>query len=47
MVLQVNIIVSQDYSLEVIAMIDYGSDLNYIQEGLIPSKYFEKNRLKG
>ena len=24
-------------------MIDFGSDLNCIQEGLIPSKYFEKS----
>ena len=23
-------------------MIDFGVDMNYIQEGLIPSKYFEK-----
>jgi hypothetical protein len=40
---KVNIIVSQDYSLEFIALIDSGSDLNCIQEGLIPSKYFEKS----
>ena len=24
-------------------MIDFGADMNYIQEGLIPSKYFEKS----
>ena len=23
-------------------MIDFGADMNYMQEGLIPSKYFEK-----
>ena len=24
-------------------MIDFGADMNYIQEGLIPSKYFKKS----
>jgi hypothetical protein len=43
---KVNIIVSQDYSLEIIALIDSGSNLNCIQEVLIPSKYFEKSTKK-
>ena len=40
---KVKIIVSHDYHFTVIAIIDYGADMNYIQEGLIPSKYFEKS----
>ena len=40
---KVKIVVSPDYNFTVIAMIDSGSDINCIQEGLIPSKYFEKS----
>ena len=40
---KVKIIVSHDYHFTVITMIDSGEDMNYIQEGLIPSKYFEKS----
>jgi hypothetical protein len=40
---KVHIIVAQDYAFDVIALIDSGTDLNCIQEGLIPSKYFEKS----
>ena len=39
---RVKIVVSHDYHFTVIAMIDFGTDMNYIQERLIPSKYFEK-----
>ena len=39
---KVKIVVSPDYHFVVIAMIDSGADMNCIQEGLIPSKYFEK-----
>ena len=42
---KVKIVVSHDYNFNVIAMIDSGVDMNCIQEGLIPSKYFE-NQLK-
>ena len=38
---KVKIVVSPDYHFTVIAMIDFGADMNYIEEGLIPSKYFE------
>ena len=38
--------VDQDYAFDVIALIDSGADLNCIQEGLIPSKYFEKSTEK-
>ena len=40
---KVKIIVSHDYYFTVIAMIDSSADMNCIQEGLIPSKYFEKS----
>ena len=40
---KVKIVVSLDYHFTVIAMIDSGADMNCIQEGLIPSKYFEKS----
>ena len=39
----VNLVVSHDYHFTDIAMIDSNADKNYIQEGLIPSKYFEKS----
>ena len=42
---KVRIVVSHDYHFTVIAMIDSSADMNCIQEGLIPSKYFE-NQLK-
>ena len=37
------IVVSHDYHFIVIALIDFGTDMNCIQKGLIPSKYFEKS----
>ena len=40
---KVKIVVSHDYHFTVIAMINSGADMNCIQEGLIPSKYFEKS----
>ena len=40
---KVRIIVSHDYHFIVITMIDSCADMNCIQEGLIPSKYFEKS----
>ncbi|KAL4627950.1 hypothetical protein ACB092_05G203400 [Castanea dentata] len=39
---KVKIVVDHDYAFNVVAMIDSGVDVNCIQEGLIPSKYFEK-----
>ena len=39
---KVKIVVSPDYHFTVIAMINSGVDMNCFQEGLIPSKYFEK-----
>jgi hypothetical protein len=43
---KVHIVVAQDYAFDVITLIDSGADLNCIQEGLIPSKYFEKSTEK-
>jgi hypothetical protein len=40
---KVHIVVVQDYAFDVIALIDFGADLNCIQESLIPSRYFEKS----
>ena len=40
---KVKIAVSHYYHFNVIVMIDFGADINCIQEGLIPSKYFEKS----
>ena len=40
---KVKIIVFHDYHFIVIAVIDSGADMNCIQEGLIPSSYFEKS----
>jgi hypothetical protein len=37
---------AQDYAFDVIVLIDSDADLNCIQEGLIPSKYFEKSTEK-
>ena len=35
---KVRIVISRDFEFKVIALIDSGADLNYIQEGIIPSK---------
>jgi hypothetical protein len=43
---KIHIVVAQYYTFDVIALIDSGTDLNCIQEGLIPSKYFEKSNQK-
>jgi hypothetical protein len=40
---KVHIIVAKDYSFDAIALVDTGADLNCIQEGLVPSRYFEKS----
>jgi hypothetical protein len=43
---KVHIVVAKDYAFDAIALIGTGADLNYIQEGLVPSKYFEKSTEK-
>ena len=41
---KVRIVISKDFQFEVVALIDSGADLNCIQEGIIPSKYFQKTK---
>ena len=41
---KVRIVISKDFEFEVVALIDSGANLNYIQEGIIPSKYFKKTK---
>ena len=41
---KVRIVISKDFEFEAIALIDSGANLNCIQEGIIPSKYFKKTR---
>ena len=41
---KVRIVISRDFEFEVIALINSGADLNCIQEGIIPSKYFKKTK---
>ena len=41
---KVKIVISKDFKFEVITLIDLGVDLNYIQEGIIPSKYFRQTK---
>ena len=41
---KIRIVISKDFEFEVIALIDSGADLNCIQEGIIPFKYFRKTR---
>jgi hypothetical protein len=36
-------LIIEDHEIEVIVLVDTGADLNCIQEGLIPTKYFEKS----
>jgi hypothetical protein len=43
---KVHIVIAKDCAFDAIALIDTGVDLNCIQEGLIPSKYFEKSMEK-
>jgi hypothetical protein len=40
---KITVIIAKDYYFDAIALIDSGSDKNCIQEGLVPSKYFEKS----
>ena len=41
---KVRIFISKNFVFEVIALIDSGADVNCIQEGIIPSKFFKKTR---
>ena len=39
---EITLEINKEFSLSEIALIDSGVDMNYIQEGLIPLKYYEK-----
>ena len=41
---KIRIVISKDFEFEVVALIDSSADLNCIQEGIIPSKYFRKTK---
>ena len=41
---KVKIVISKDFEFEVITLIDLDADPNYIQERIIPSKYFQQTR---
>ncbi|KAG2682794.1 hypothetical protein I3760_10G001400 [Carya illinoinensis] len=43
---RVNIIIAHDFKFSGIAMIDSGSDMNCIQEGLVPSRCYKKSTEK-
>ena len=38
---KITLVVHKEFSLTVVALVDSGVDMNCIQEGLIPSKYYE------
>ena len=38
---KLTLVVHKEFSLTVVALVDFSADMNYIQEGLIPSKYYE------
>ena len=40
---EITLIINKDFSSTEIALIDSGADMNCIQEGLIPLKYYEKS----
>ena len=35
-------LIVEDFEIEIVALIDSGADMNCIQEGIIPTKYYEK-----
>ena len=41
---KVRIVIAKNFEFEVVALIDSGADLNCIQEGIIPSRYFRKTK---
>jgi hypothetical protein len=43
---EVRIVIDKEYIFETVALLDTGADSNCIQEGLIPTKYYEKTTEK-
>ena len=39
--IEITLAVHKEFLLTVVALVDLGADMNCIQEGLIPSKYYE------
>ena len=39
--IEITLVDHKEFLLIVVALVDLGSDMNCIQEGLIPSKYYE------
>ena len=39
--IEITLVVHKEFSLTVVALVDSGADMNCIQEGLVPSKYYE------
>ena len=46
MIVPIKIVIKDEYTIETVALFDKGADLNCIQEGLLPTKYFEKKQKK-
>ena len=40
---KITLVINKEFSLKEIALIDLGADMNCIQEGLIPLRYYEKS----
>ena len=40
---EITLVINKEFSLTEIALINSSADMNYIQEGLIPLKYYEKS----
>ena len=41
--IEITLVINKEFSLTEIALIDSGANMNCIQEGLIPLKYYEKS----
>ena len=41
--IEITLVIYKEFSLTEITLINSGADMNYIQEGLIPLKYYEKS----
>ena len=44
--IEIKLLIDNNWSIKLIALLDSGADLNCIQEGLIPTKYFHKTTHK-
>ena len=42
--IKINLIINQEFKIGTKALFDTGAYLNCIKEGIIPTKYFEKNQ---